>query len=104
MVEHDREVRNGEISGRRRVGTKSGELKIIPVSRPFAAGTVLADYVFIAGAVTNVAPGDSLGVPAYKEVGGSVTPLSLVAEAPTPIRVPAGGCRVQPPQVGSVRI
>src|SRR5207302_370042 len=50
MVEHDLEVKHGEISGRRRVGTKSGEVKIIPVTRPFAPGTVLADYVFIAGA------------------------------------------------------
>src|SRR5881394_3853633 len=52
MMEH------GEISGRRRVGTKSGAVTIMPVSRPFAPGTVLADYIFIAGAVTNVAPGD----------------------------------------------
>src|SRR5438270_5852870 len=49
MVEHDLEVKHGEISGRRRVGTKSGEVKIIPVTQPFAPGTVLADYVFIAG-------------------------------------------------------
>src|SRR6184192_3859302 len=55
MMEHDLEVQRGEISGRRRVGTKSGEVTITPVSRPFAPGTVLADYIFIAGAVTNVA-------------------------------------------------
>ena len=104
MVEHDLEVRHGEISGRRRVGTKSGELKIIPVSRPFAAGTVLADYVFIAGAVSNVAPGDSLGVPAYKEFGDSLTTLSFVAESPTTIRVPAGRFDVQPLKSGNFRI
>src|SRR5256714_6161774 len=67
MMEHDLEVKHGEISGRRRVGTKRGEGKITPVSRPFPPGTVLAGYVFIAGAVTNAAPGDSLGAPAYKE-------------------------------------
>src|SRR5438270_6473309 len=97
MMEHDLEVRHGEISGRRRVGTKSGELKIIPVSRPFAPGMVLGDYVFIAGAVTNVAPGDSLGVPAYKELGDSLTTLSFVAESPTTIRVPAGRFDAQHP-------
>jgi len=63
MVEHDLEVKGGEISGRRRIGTKSGGVKIVPVSRPFAPGTVLSDYVFLAGAVSNAGPGDSLGGP-----------------------------------------
>src|SRR5205823_3728079 len=90
MMEHDLEVQRGEISGRRRVGTKSGEVTITPVSRPFAPGTVLADYIFIAGAVTNVAPGDSLSVPAYKEFADSLATLSFVAELPTTIRFPAG--------------
>jgi len=104
MVEHDLAVKHGEISGRRRVGTKTGEVKIIPVSRPFAPGTVLGDYVFIGGAVTNVAPGDSLGVPAYKEFGDSLTTLSFVAETPTTIRVPAGRFDVQPLRSGNFRI
>ena len=104
MMEHDLEVRHGEISGRRRIGTKSGEVKIIPVSRPFAPGMVLGDYVFIAGAVTNVAPGDSVGVPAYKEFADSVTTLSFVAEPPITIRVPAGRFDVQPLKSGNFRI
>ena len=104
MVEHDLAVKHGEISGRRRVGTKTGEVKIIPVSRPFAPGTVLGDYVFIGGAVTNVAPGDSLGVSAYKEFGDSLTTLSFVAETPTTIRVPAGRFDVQPLRSGNFRI
>src|ERR1051325_270405 len=104
MMEHDPEVRHGEISGRRRIGTKSGEVKIIPVSRPFAPGTVLGDYVFIAGAVTTLAPGDSIGVPAYKEFTDSITILSFVAEPPTTIRVPAGRFDVQPLKSGNFRI
>src|ERR1043166_4866497 len=56
MMEHDLEARHGEISGRRRIGTKSGEVKIIPVSRPFAPGMVLGDYVLIAGAVSCLVP------------------------------------------------
>jgi len=104
MMEHDLEVQHGQISGHRRVGTKSGEVKIIPVSRPLPPGTVLGDYVFIAGAVTNVAPGDSLAVPAYKEFTDSMTTLSFVAEPPTTIRVPAGQFDVQPLKSGNFRI
>src|SRR4029077_321224 len=62
------------------------------------------DYVFIAGAVTNVAPGDSLAVPAYKEFTDSMTTLSFVAEPPTTIRVPAGQFDVQPLKSGNFRI
>src|SRR5260370_1280048 len=50
MMEHDLEVRRGAISGRRSVRTKSGETKITPVDHGFPPGTVLADYVFLAGA------------------------------------------------------
>jgi len=104
MVEHDLEVKRGEISGRRRVGTKSGEVKIVPVNRPFARGTVLADYVFIAGAVTNAAPGDSLDVPAYKEFADSLVTLSFVAERPVTIDVPAGRFDALPLRSGDFRI
>src|SRR5437870_11382247 len=89
MVEHDLEVKHGEISGRRRVGTRSGGVIIVPVSRPFAPGTVLSDYVFLAGAVSNAVPGDSLGVPAYKEFDDSLVTLTFVAESPATIEVPA---------------
>src|SRR5881275_390087 len=40
MMEHDLAVRHGEISGRRRIGTKRSEVKITPVSRPLAPSTV----------------------------------------------------------------
>jgi hypothetical protein len=104
MLEHDLEVKRGEISGRRRVGTKSGAVKIIPVSRPFPRGTVLADYGLIAGAVTNAAAGDSLAVPAYKEFEDSIVTLSFVAEPPTTIEVPAGRFDVLPLRSGEFRI
>jgi len=104
MVEHDLEVKRGEISGRRRVGTRSGGVKIIPVSRPFAPGTVFADYVFLAGAVSNAMPGDSLAVPAYKEFDDSLVTLTFVAESPTAIDVPAGRFDVLPLRSGGFRI
>src|SRR2546428_9441298 len=42
--------KRGEIGGRRRVGTRNGDVKIIPVGRPLPRGTVLSDYIFIAAA------------------------------------------------------
>ena len=104
MVEHDLEVKRGEISGRRRVGTKSGGVKIVPVSRQFAPGTVFSDYVFLAGAVSNAAPGDSLAAPAYKEFDDSLVTLSFIAESPTTIEVPAGRFDVLPVRSGGFRI
>lgn len=104
MVEQDLAIKRGEIAGRRRVGTKSGEVKIIPVTKPFPPGTVLSDYVFLAGAVTNALPGDSLAIPAYSEFGDSMSTLSFVAEQPAPIQVPAGSFDVLPLRTGAFRI
>ena len=104
MVEHDLEVKRGEIGGRRRVGTRHGEVKITPVSRPLPRGTVLSDYIFIAAAVANVAPGDSLATPAYSEFGDSIGVLSFVAEAPVTIQVPAGRFDVLPLVSGGFRV
>jgi len=105
MVEHDLEVKHGEIVGRRRVGTKNGEVKLIPVARPFSPGTVLHDdYALLAAAVTNAAPGDSLAVRAYSEFGDSLATLSFVAEQPTTIEVPAGRFDVLPLRTGGLRL
>lgn len=104
MMEHDLDVKRGEIAGRRRTGTKSGEVRIEPVHRAFASGTVLADYVLLAGAVTNVGPGDSLVIPAYKEFADSLVTLSFVGESPTTIDVPAGRVDVLPLRSGGFRI
>jgi hypothetical protein len=105
LLEHDLDVRRGEITGRRRVGVKSGDVKIIPVSRPFPPGTVLRDaYALLAAAVTNAAPGDSLALPAYSEFGDSLTTLSFVAEQPATIDVPAGRFVVLPLRTGGLRV
>src|SRR5207249_1398671 len=72
MVEHDLDVKRGEVVGRRRVGTRSGAVQIVPVSRALPRGAVLSDYIFIAAAVTNAVPGDSLAIPAYSEFGDSI--------------------------------
>src|SRR5437660_1369132 len=59
---------------------------------------------FLAGAVSNVAPGDSLAVPAYKEFDDSLVTLSFTAESPTTIEVPAGRFDVLPLRSGGFRI
>jgi hypothetical protein len=105
MVEHDLEVKRGAVGGRRRVATKHGDVKIIPVSRPLPRGTVLHDaYALLAAAVTNAAPGDSLAAPAYSEFGDSLTTLSFVAGQPTSVTVPAGRFDVLPLVTGGLRI
>jgi hypothetical protein len=104
MMEHDLDVQRGEIAGRRRVGMKSGEVRIEPVHRAFAPGTVLSDYGLFAGAVTNVGPGDSLALPAYKEFTDSLVTLSFVGGSPTTIEVPAGRFDVLPLTSGGFRI
>jgi len=60
--------------------------------------------VFLAGAVSNIAPGDSLAVPAYKEFDDSLVTLSFVAESPAAIEVPAGRFDALPLRSGGFRI
>src|SRR5207247_8677035 len=44
-VEPDLEVKRGEISARRRVGTTSGAVTLLPVNRPLAPAPVSFDYL-----------------------------------------------------------
>jgi len=91
LVEHDLDVKRGtEVQGRRRVGTRSSGVRIIPVSVAIPAGTVWSDYGLLAAAVTGAAPGDSLVGRAYSEFGDTLTTLILVAEAAVTVTVPAG--------------
>ena len=83
---------------------RSGAVQIIPVSRALPPGAVLSDYIFIAAAVTNAVPGDSLAVPAYSEFGDSIATLSFVALAPVTIDVPAGRFEVMPLRSGGFRV
>src|SRR5205807_8143459 len=97
-------VEGRRMARRRGVGMRSGSALIIPVSRALPPGAVLSDYIFIAAAVTNAAPGDSLAIPAYSEFGDSITTLSFVALAPVTIEVPAGRFDVLPLRSGGFRV
>ena len=90
LVEHDLHVRGGAVVGRRRVRTRDGTLRVIPVSVRLPAGAVWSDYGLLAAPVANAAPGDSLVTAAYSEFGDSLTTLTLVAEPPDTVTVPAG--------------
>ena len=104
MVEHDLVVKQGAVEGRRRVGTKDGNVQVIPVHRTLPPGAVWFNYELYAAAVTNAAPGDSLAVPAYSEFGDSLATLSFVAGRPTAVQVPAGRFDVLPLRSGHFRV
>jgi len=96
MVEHDLDVTGGGVTGRRRVGTRDGDVRVLPVSHTLPPGAVWSNYVLYAAAVTNLAPGDALAVPAYREFADSLVTLTLAAGRPTSIEVPAGRFDVLP--------
>ena len=104
MMEHDLDVKRGGVAGRRRVGTREGEVKIVRISRPLPAGAVWSSYGLYAAHVTNAAPGDSLATRSYNEFGDSLETLTLVAERPDTIQVPAGRFEVLPIRTGGLRL
>ncbi len=90
LVEHDLGVQGGAVVGRRRVRTRDGAVHVIPVKVRLPTGAVWSDYGLLAAPVANAVPGDSLVAPAYSEFGDSLATLTLVAEAPDTVAVPAG--------------
>lgn len=104
MVEHDLDVRRGEVAGRRRVGTKDGQVKIVPVSRPLPPGTVWSAYGVYAAHVTNLAPGDSLAARSYSEFGDSLDTLTFEAGQPDTVVVPAGRFPALPITTGGLKL
>src|SRR3989442_9824175 len=96
MVEPALDVKRGDVEGRRKVGRRNGDVQIIPVSKPLPSGAVWSSYVLYAAAVTNLAPGDSLTAPVYREFEDTVVTVSLVAGQPTAVQVPAGRFDVRP--------
>jgi hypothetical protein len=104
LVEHDLAVNQREVAGRRRVRTRDGAIKIIPVHVPLPGGVVWSDYALLAAHVLAAEPGDTLTGPAYSEFGDSLFTLVVVAEAPRTITVPAGRFEVVPLRTTSFRV
>lgn len=104
LVEHDLTVRQGRVEGTRRVGLRDGRITARPVRTPLPAGAVWSDYALLAAPAALAAPGDALQGRAYSEFGDSLTTLSLVAEAPVTITVPAGTFETMPLRSSVVRL
>jgi hypothetical protein len=104
LVEHDLSARDGQVEGIRRVGTRDGRVASHRVRRPLPAGAVWSDYGLLAAAAVQAAPGDSLTGRAYSEFGDSLLTLTLVAEAPAQVTVPAGAFATLPLRSAAFRL
>jgi len=104
MVEHDLAVKDGRVEGSRRVGSRDGKVRTVPVSAALPAGVVWSSYELYAAAVTNAAPGDSVAVQDYSEFGDSLGTLTFFGEPTVEIHVPAGRFDVLPLRSGNFRL
>jgi hypothetical protein len=104
LIEHDLTVRQGRVEGTRRVGLRDGKVTTRSVRTPLPAGVVWSDYGLLAAPAAVAAPGEALTGRAYSEFGDSLTTLSLVAEAPVTITVPAGTFETVPLRSSVVRL
>ena len=104
LMEHDLLVRQGRVEGTRRVGLRDGRVTTRSVRTSLPSGAVWSDYGLLAAAVAIAAPGDVLNGRAYSEFGDSLTTLSLVAEAPATVTVPAGTFETVPLRSSVVRV
>jgi len=90
LVEVQVAVKQGVVEGRRIASLKDGKTRTTPVRRQLPEGTVWSSYELFAAAVTNLSPGETLTVPAYREMHDSLVTLTMSAGQPTSVRVPAG--------------
>jgi len=104
LIEHDLLVRQGRVEGSRRVGLRDGRVTTRSVRTSLPSGAVWSDYGLLAAAVAIATPGDVLNGRAYSEFGDSLTTLSLVAEAPATVTVPAGTFETVPLRSSVVRV
>lgn len=104
MIEHDLDVRDGRVEGRRRSTDRKGAVTIAPVRVPLPAGVVWSSYEWFALPGVAAAAGDSLVGRGYTEFGDSVETFTVVAEVPRTIQVPAGQFDVLPLVAGGLRL
>ena len=104
LVEHDLTVRQGRVEGTRRVGLRNGRLATHLVRKTLPAGVVWSDYALLAAAAVVAGPGDVVNGRAYSEFGDSLTTITLVAESPATITVPAGTFETIPLRSAVVRL
>jgi len=104
VVEHDLDVKDGRVEGRRQATGRKGAVTIAPIHVPLPAGVVWSSYQWFAAPGLSVAAGDSLVGRGYTEFGDSIETFTVVAEALRTIRVPAGQFAVLPLVTGGLRL
>ena len=104
MVEHDLDVRDGRVEGRRRAAGRKAGVTIAPIHVQLPAGVAWSNYQWFAAPGLAVAPGDTLRGRGYTEFGDSIETYQVVAEALRTIQVPAGQFAVLPLVTGGLRV
>ncbi len=104
MVEHDLDVRDGRVEGRRRAAGRKAGVTIAPIRVPLPAGVAWSNYQWFAAPGLAAAPGDTLVGRGYTEFGDSIETYTVVAEALQTIQVPAGQFAVLPLVTGGLRL
>ena len=104
VAEHDLDVKDGRVEGRRQATSRKGGVTIAPIHVPLPAGVVWSSYQWFAAPGLSVAAGDSLVGRGYTEFGDSIETFTVVAEALRTIRVPAGQFAVLPLVTGGLRL
>jgi len=104
MVEHDLDVRDGRVEGRRRAAARKAGVTIAPIRVQLPAGVAWSNYQWFAAPGLAVAAGDTLEGRGYTEFGDSIETYRVVAEAVQTVSVPAGQFAVLPLLTGGLRL
>jgi hypothetical protein len=104
MVEHDLDVKDGHVEGRRRAAGRKTGLTIAPIRVQLPAGVAWSNYQWFAAPGLAVSAGDTLVGRGYTEFGDSIETYQVVAEALRTIQVPAGQFVVLPLVTGGLRV
>jgi len=97
-------VDSGVVTGDWCSWTALGDKSCVPIHTALPSGAVWSSARSFGAAALSVEPGDVVAAPAYVELTDSVDTLTVVAEPPEPVVVPAGRFDVLPLRWGAWRI
>jgi hypothetical protein len=104
MIEHDLDVKDGRVEGRRRAAGRKTGITIAPIHVQLPAGVAWSNYQWFAAPGLAVSAGDTLVGRGYTEFGDSIETYQVVAEALRTITVPAGQFAVLPIVTDGLRL